>query len=135
MVHELSAALRTGGQLLIVVPTMWEEHQMPHDFYRFTRHGIARLLEEAGFEIVEQFPIGGYFWFMGRKSIDLLEFFQQTPRWVLWPLLVIPFGFIIPAFCRHLDWLDRDKFYTIGQVCLARKIRPAGTPDGSGILP
>ena len=135
VVHELSAVLKTGGQLLIVVPTMWEEHQMPNDFYRFTRFGISRLLEEAGFEITEQAPIGGYFWFMGRKSIDLLEFFQPLPWTILWPLLAIPFGLIIPAICRHLDWLDKDKFYTIGQICVARKVRSAGLPGGGRILP
>ncbi len=68
VVHEMNAALKLGGRLLIVVPTMWEEHQMPNDFYRFTRFGISRLLEEAGFEVTEQAPIGGYFWFMGRDD-------------------------------------------------------------------
>ena len=135
VVHELNAALRTGGQLLIVVPTLWEEHQMPNDFYRFTRYGISRLLEEAGFEIAEQWPIGGYFWFMGRKSIDILEFFQKPLRWIFWPLLAILFGLVLPLLCRHLDWLDSDKYYTIGQVCIARKVRPASDFHGSGILP
>lgn len=133
--HQLNRVLRDGGLLLIVVPTMWEEHQMPNDFYRFTRYGLERLLEEGGFEVLERFPIGGYFWFMGRKSIDLLEFFQPFPRLLVWPLLALPFGFILPWLCRHLDWLDRDKYYTIGQVAIARKQRPPGLPGGAGILP
>lgn len=134
--HELNGALKVGGQLLLVVPTMWEEHQMPHDYYRFTRYGIERLLKEAGFEVQERFPIGGYFWFMGRKAVDILEFFQPMPQRLLWPLLVIPFGFLLPIFLRHLDFLDKDKYYTIGQVCIAKKVSaPEQNSTGAGVLP
>ncbi len=133
--RELNGALKPGGVLLIVVPTMWEEHQMPHDFYRFTRFGIERLLDEAGFRVESQRAIGGYFWFMGRKSIDLLEFFESFPRLLLWPFLAPIFGFLIPALCRYLDWLDKDKFYTIGQISVARKIADAPDVSSNPILP
>lgn len=132
--HEMGRALKRGGLLMIVVPTVWEEHQVPNDYFRFTRYGLERLLEEAGFEIEGRRPIGGYFWFMGRKFIDLLGFFESFPRNLLWPVLVIPFGFLLPALFTSLDWLDRDKYYTIGQLCYARKVREtAGQPPG--ILP
>jgi SAM-dependent methyltransferase len=137
MLHELALALKPEGRLMIIVPTMWEEHQMPNDFYRFTRYGAIRLLEEAGFAVDEVRPLGGYFWFMGRKFIDILEFFQAFPRLLLWPLLVIPFGFVLPAIFKNLDWLDRDKYYTIGQLCFCRRVREPGAPEGAGadILP
>lgn len=135
VLRELNGALKPGGRLLIVVPTMWEEHQMPHDFYRFTRFGIERLLEEAGFRTLDRYPIGGYFWFMGRKSIDLLGFFEQFPRVLLWPFLAPVFGFLAPAICRHLDWLDSDKYYTIGQICFAEKVRAAAEQSAGESLP
>jgi SAM-dependent methyltransferase len=135
MLHELSTALKPGGRLMIIVPTMWEEHQVPHDFYRFTRWGAVRLLEEAGFDVDSIRPIGGYFWFMGRKMIDVLEFFQTFPRLLLWPVLVVPCGFILPAIFKNLDWLDRDKYYTIGQLCFCRRVREPGARDGGSILP
>ncbi|HTW63163.1 MAG TPA: class I SAM-dependent methyltransferase [Bryobacteraceae bacterium] len=133
--HEMARALKPGGQLMIIVPTMWEEHQMPHDYYRFTRFGAKRLLEEAGFAVDEIRPLGGYFWFMGRKFIDVLEFFERFPRALLWPFLAVPFGFVLPAMCTHLDWLDRDKYYTIGQLCFCRRVGEPGAPDGAAILP
>ena len=72
---------------------------------------------------------------MGRKFIDVLEFFERGARVLLWPLLVIPFGFLLPMLCTHLDWLDRDKYYTIGQLCFCRRVREPRTSDGAGILP
>jgi SAM-dependent methyltransferase len=133
--HQMSGALKPGGKLMIIVPTMWEEHQMPNDFYRFTRYGAIRLLKDAGFEVDEIRPLGGYFWFMGRKFIDILEFFETFPRLLLWPFLAIPFGFVLPAIFRNLDWLDRDKYYTIGQLCFCTKVHDPGVESGSGILP
>jgi hypothetical protein len=72
---------------------------------------------------------------MGRKSIDLLEFFQSFPRVLLWPLLAPLFGVLVPILCRRLDWLDRDKFYTIGQVCFAEKVAAALQVAASLSLP
>ena len=72
---------------------------------------------------------------MGRKFIDVLEFFQSFPRLLLWPVLLVPCAFVLPAVCRHLDWLDRDKFYTIGQLCFCRRVRDPSAAGGSAILP
>ena len=32
----------------MVVPHMWEEHQRPFDFFRYTSGGIRYLMERAG---------------------------------------------------------------------------------------
>lgn len=133
--HEMAKALKPGGRLMIIVPTMWEEHQIPNDFYRFTRYGAIRLLEDAGFAVDDIRPLGGYFWFMGRKFIDILEFFETPARFVIWLLLVIPFGVLLPALFKNLDWLDSNKYYTIGQLCFCRLMREPGTSEGEGILP
>lgn len=131
---ELNVALKPNGKLLIVVPTLWEEHQMPRDFYRFTRYGLEHLLRQVGFRPIERCPIGGFFWFMGRKSIDVLGFFERFPRILLWPLLMPIFGLLIPILCRHLDWLDQDKLHTIGQMCIAEKVEGGKREPAIGSL-
>ena len=48
VIDELARVVRPGGRLLFVVPHEWEVHQSPHDYFRYTRHGLALLLERAG---------------------------------------------------------------------------------------
>lgn len=58
---ELARILRPGGRILITVPFVGELHEEPHDFYRFTSHGLRLLLERAGFDTVEVRPLTGWF--------------------------------------------------------------------------
>ena len=51
IVHEWGRILAPEGQLVLTVPFMWPEHEVPFDFQRYTSHGIKLLLEDAGFEV------------------------------------------------------------------------------------
>jgi ubiquinone/menaquinone biosynthesis C-methylase UbiE len=48
---EFARVLKAGGSLSLVVPFLWEEHQAPHDYLRFTRHGIRMLMEDLPYRI------------------------------------------------------------------------------------
>ncbi|SDX79292.1 DREV methyltransferase [Ruegeria halocynthiae] len=50
-VCNLHAALRPGGRLIVAVPFAFPLHDEPHDFYRFTRYALERML--AAFDDVE----------------------------------------------------------------------------------
>ncbi len=50
---EFYRLLRGGGKLFLTVPLVWEEHEKPFDFFRYTRSGLEYLLKAAGFEHVE----------------------------------------------------------------------------------
>jgi SAM-dependent methyltransferase len=49
MIQEVFRVLRPSGLFLMFAPFVVHEHQAPHDYYRFTRHGVRALLEDAGF--------------------------------------------------------------------------------------
>jgi SAM-dependent methyltransferase len=118
---ELHRVLRPQGRLLLAVPMIWELHQLPNDYFRFTRYGLERLLSKAGFEITWLLPVGGYFWLMARYSFYFLKFWRGGIRVVFLPLLAVPFGFLIPLLCYYLDRLDRTGVYTQLYICEASK--------------
>jgi SAM-dependent methyltransferase len=58
---ELRRVLVPGGRAWVTAPFVWEFHEEPYDFYRYTRHGLRSVLERAGFADVEVTPFGGCF--------------------------------------------------------------------------
>jgi SAM-dependent methyltransferase len=46
---ELYRILRPGGTALITVPFVWELHEVPYDYWRFTPSSLRRLMQDAGF--------------------------------------------------------------------------------------
>jgi len=51
LLAEMYRVIKPGGGLIISVPFIWQEHEEPYDFFRFTRFGIEVLLKESGFEV------------------------------------------------------------------------------------
>ncbi len=117
---EIARTLEPGGRLLLAAPHEWEVHQAPHDYFRYTRHGLQYLLEKAGFEAIEIHAAGGYFRLVARRLLNGLQFFTGGVRWLGFipaAILLVPPALILPL----LDALDRDRNFTAGYICTARK--------------
>ncbi len=50
---EISRVLKPGGKLLLTVPFVWDEHEQPFDYARYSSFGLTALLEKHGFKIIE----------------------------------------------------------------------------------
>jgi SAM-dependent methyltransferase len=132
VIREFERVLKPGGIVHIVVPHMWEEHQRPFDYFRFTSGGIRHLFEAAGFQTLRVEPVGGFFWQLGRRLMGVLAFTQTGWRWLLFPVLAPVFGFALPLCCYYLDSLDRDRAYTLGFIAQARRPLAAMAQSVSG---
>lgn len=55
-VDEIYRVLRPNGLLLLTVPFLYPLHDEPHDYTRFTNHGLIRVLGQAGFSLQEITP-------------------------------------------------------------------------------
>lgn len=117
---EFRRVLKEGGHLILTVPHISWLHNEPHDYYRYTPHGLAHLLIREGFRSHEIAPAGGIFSLAGHIGSTL------------W--MNISFGIPIihkVAKCVNLcwvesvAWLDRlvekKKIFALNYVCLARK--------------
>ncbi|WP_257670752.1 methyltransferase domain-containing protein [Parapedobacter tibetensis] len=54
IIGELHRVLKPGGYMLVTAPFVWDEHEIPYDFARYTSFGIKHILEESDFVIVEE---------------------------------------------------------------------------------
>jgi len=51
--REIHRVTAVGGKLLLTVPFVWDEHEQPHDFARYSSFGLKALLERNGFRVVK----------------------------------------------------------------------------------
>jgi len=49
---EIRRVLSGGGMLLLTVPFVWDEHEQPNDYARYSSFGLRALLERHGFRVL-----------------------------------------------------------------------------------
>lgn len=50
---EICRVLKPGGSLLVTVPFVWDEHEQPNDYARYSSFGLHHVLERNGFRVME----------------------------------------------------------------------------------
>ncbi len=93
---ELARVARPGARGFFVVPFLWELHQKPNDFFRFTEFGFRQLAEKAGFRVVSIEAMGGLFRVFHYRTASLLKTAIRHP---LLFLILLPF---LPFFATYL---------------------------------
>ena len=121
VLQEFARVLKAGGTLAMIVPFLWEEHQAPHDYFRFTRYGVHSLFESSPLRLDLVSPIGGFFWVCARRCVGFLSFFQGGWRWSLFALLAPFFGFLFPLILYFLDRFDQARNYSLAYRVRATK--------------
>jgi SAM-dependent methyltransferase len=76
---ELLRVLRPGGSLHLTAPFVWELHEMPHDYYRYTSAGLAHLLTAAGFDEVDVRPRNDSFTTIAQLLLNLEHLMGRAP--------------------------------------------------------
>lgn len=112
------STLREGGVLVLTTPFIFPLHDRPHDFYRYTRYGLAHLLRS--FENVSIEARNGYF-----ATIDVLWvrlWREQSRRAQLMAYLMIPLVYFVKRpFSSLLDRIIQADGLTSGYVVVANK--------------
>jgi SAM-dependent methyltransferase len=116
---EFHRVLRDGGNLHLTVPQGAPEHEVPHDYYRFTRYALEDLFLSAGFSIRSIKPLGGYFLALGHQMRVLPRY--VTRNRIFQAVLEPFFSVALPLLCFYLDRFDRTKNYSITYLCRCRK--------------
>ena len=59
LIKEMFRILQPNGKIILNVPFFYWLHEEPFDYFRYTRHGLKAMFEDAGFELVYLEPHGG----------------------------------------------------------------------------
>ncbi|MDT8322028.1 MAG: class I SAM-dependent methyltransferase [Xanthomonadales bacterium] len=50
-ISEAGRVLSSGGKILVTIPFLYPVHDEPHDYQRYTRHGLEREVDQIGLTI------------------------------------------------------------------------------------
>jgi SAM-dependent methyltransferase len=50
---EINRVTKKNGKMLFTVPFVWNDHEIPYDFGRYTTYGISYLMEKHGFKLIQ----------------------------------------------------------------------------------
>ena len=116
---DCSRLLRPGGKLILSAPMHWRHHEVPYDYWRFTRFSLWQSLENANFCILDFRPCGGIFAMLGQAFMDHLSERGRHSRLV---------SGLINQVALWLDKRLADTNDTLGWMCIAEKSQADNYP-------
>jgi len=142
LVAEMARVLRDDGVLLLSAPFQFRLHEQPHDYYRYSPHGLRVLCEAAGLEVVEVHSQGSLWSVLAHKLNSYLAFrvarvgglaqamgklphegATRAPA-RLWTLpLIAPWMLGLAGSARVLDRIAPDDEEALGFLIVAKRKR------------
>lgn len=125
-ISEAHRILKPGGTYIVTVPSTFKFHMEPHDYHRFTKHGLRYQLSSRGFEVLDLRNRGHAPAALGQAVVsylhDALVRRSDTGQPSLWRApLVLPFLALIQGIALLLDQLSRNDLFTVGYIAICRK--------------
>jgi len=119
---EVNRVTKKGGMFLITVPFVWDEHEQPYDYARYSSFGLKYIMNENGFEVIEH-----------RKSSIGVEVIFQLINAYIYKITVTRYSFLNLLCCVLLmspvniiglvlsKFLPRNSDLYLNNIVLAKK--------------
>jgi len=103
-IGEINRVLKPAGKLLLTVPFVWDEHEQPYDYARYSSFGLRSLLEKNGFIVLDHRKLG----------TDMSTLFQLTNAYLYKVTLTWP------KLLRNLNTMTTMAFISMAGVLCAK---------------
>ncbi len=119
---EINRICKPNGYLLLTVPFVMCEHEIPYDYARYTSFGIKHLLQKNEFQIVKQTKTSNYiqtvFQMWNIYVYNNIIKYKKI-RFFLTPIVLVPvtiFGIVLSLI------LPRNDDFYLTNIVLAKKV-------------
>ena len=121
---EINRVLSPNGYFLLSVPFVWDEHEQPFDYARYSSFGLTHLLKKNGFEVFQYKKVNNgvevIFQLISAYLYKVLDFKNIYVRIFFHILLISPFNLIGWVLSKILP--RNDDLY-LDSVVLAIKVK------------
>lgn len=122
LLSEISRVLKSGGLMFFSMPFVWNEHEVPYDFQRFTSFKHQSIFEKADLNIQSIKGTGGVFRVCG-QLISAFIFERLFVKNKLLKLLsAVILCFPIQLIFVLLDSIFKNSWITLDYVIIAKKL-------------
>jgi SAM-dependent methyltransferase len=121
---EINRVLKPGGKLLISVPFVWDEHEQPYDYARYSSFGLKALLEKSGFKLIRHKKLCADASILFQLiNAYLYKITINWPRYLqlIFTLSFVAFFNVLGIVARSILPANQDLF--LDHVVLAEKIK------------
>lgn len=120
IIDEVHRVLKCNGDLFFTIPFLWDEHEKPYDFGRYTSFGIKSILEKNGFKDINITKTTNYY--EAISQISIAYYFQHVlpgndvVKRIIYALLVSPL-MIKSVVMGKIMPLSYDCYCNLAVVC------------------
>ncbi len=142
LLDEMARVLRSDGLLILSAPFSFRLHEEPHDYFRYTPHGLRSMAADAGLEVTEIWSQGDIWSVVAHKINSYLGIRLMGAQRVaqamgkmgheapvtsagrLWMApIVVPSMALLSGAARLLDRVAPDGTETLSYTMFARPLR------------
>lgn len=120
--NEINRVLKPNGKILLTIPFVWDEHEQPYDFARYSSYGLIYLFEQSGFKVLKQDKsisniavifqlLSGYFYKISHR--------KKILKWLFTLIIIFPLNLLGVILGKIFP--DNNDLY-LDNVILAQKI-------------
>lgn len=116
-VNNALAGLKSGGLLVLTTPFLFPIHDRPHDYYRYTKYGLAWLLRD--YVEVEINPRNSWAEALNVMFVRLIK--EKNPVSRFFGPLIVLIAFLFAPIAMLLGAVFKTDFMTSGYLVTAKK--------------